>query len=69
MAYDKREYNREYSKRTNYAAQKKNKTKKKSVYLLFDLINDGDILYKLECVENKTDYIRQLIRNDLKNNM
>ena len=42
--------------------------KKNSRYfsLKFVIHTDGDIIEKLDSVENKNDYIRQLIREDLK---
>ena len=32
----------------------------------FNISDDSDIIGKLDAVENRTDYIRQLIRKDLK---
>lgn len=38
----------------------------KSIHLKYNVENDADILAKLEAVENKQDYIRQLILADMK---
>lgn len=38
----------------------------KQIKLNFNLESDKDILEKLEAVESKADYIRQLIRKDIK---
>lgn len=45
---------------------RKNHCKQYAIKL--NLINDVDIISKLESVENKTNYIRDLILKDIKNN-
>lgn len=58
---------REYGKRTNYAANtaylKKNA---RSISIRLFKNTDAEVLEKLDSVENKTDYIRQLILADIK---
>ena len=34
----------------------------------FHITNDSDVLAKLDSVENKADYIRQLVRRDIETN-
>ena len=63
----KNERQREYAKRTGYAAQSKyNKERSKSVNIRLFLPQDADILDKLESVESKAGYIKELIRADIK---
>ena len=38
----------------------------KGVYLKLNLVYDADILEKLDSVENRQGYIKELIRNDIK---
>ena len=61
---------REYAKRTGYAAEKRsNKKNSKLETIRLSYSTDGDILKKLESIENKSGYIKKLIREDiLKNN-
>ncbi len=69
IAKSKNEIQREYEKRTGYAAQakyKKNTTKQ--IALQLNLKTDIDILQKLEEVQNKQGYIKQLIRDDISKN-
>ena len=67
--FNKSEYQKEYDKRTGYAAQKKYNKEHQTmrVNLAFG-DGDADVLAKLQSVENKTDYIRQLIRADIAKN-
>lgn len=44
-----------------------NKRSRTLFSLCFHNKNDADIIEKLKTVESRNDYIRQLIRNDLKN--
>lgn len=37
----------------------------KSIHLKYNVLNDADILAKLDAVENKQDYVRQLILKDI----
>ena len=48
------------------ANAKYDKTHTKGLYLKFNKITDKDILEKLETVENKQKYIKDLIRADIK---
>lgn len=67
MAYDKKEYNREYSKRTNNAAQNKYYTEKtRNISLRLRLEEDSDVIKKLDSMPNKVDYMRELIREDIR---
>ena len=69
IAKSKNEIQREYEKRTGYAAQakyKKNTTKQ--IALQLNLKTDIDILQKLEEVPNKQGYIKKLIRDDISKN-
>lgn len=52
-------------KHFEYMSEWRSKTKK-SVTFYIDKERDKDILDKLDSVDNKTEYIRQLIRNDIK---
>jgi hypothetical protein len=40
----------------------------RQIQIKFNVIDDRDIIEKLDTVENRTDYIRQLIRKDLQEN-
>lgn len=48
--------------------EKWRKANTKIVNMRFNIDSDADILEKLDQVENKADYIRQLIRKDIENN-
>lgn len=66
MAKSKAEIQREYAKRTNYEAQKKYKEKnttRTTITLFYN--TESDIIEKLESVENKSGYIKNLIRQDI----
>ena len=57
---------REYAKKTGYTSQAKyNKERGKSVAFRLFSPQDADILYKLEQVESKAAYIKELIRKDI----
>ena len=47
------------------AVAKYDKTHTKGLYLKFNLVNDADILAKLDAVGNKQLYIKNLIRADI----
>lgn len=47
------------------ASAKYDKTHSKGLYLKFNLVNDADILAKLDAVDNKQLYIKNLIRADI----
>lgn len=54
---------REYAKRTGYAASRKsNKKNTKSFHLQFSYSTDGDIIEYLEGIDNKNGFIRDIIR-------
>jgi len=66
MAYNKNEYNKEYSKRTGYAAQEKyNKEQVKAFTIKFNKKEDADIIEKLETLPSKVEYFRRIIREDI----
>ena len=48
------------------ASAKYDKTHTRSVIFKFNTSNDADILFKLDKVENKQGYIKELIRNDIR---
>ena len=70
MAYNKNEYQKEYGKRTNYAAQKKWEESHtiKRINMMIDYDKNVDIFERLDSVPNKTAYILDLIRKDIENN-
>lgn len=69
MAKSKAEIQREYEKRTNYAAQQKyNKENTKRYVINVVPKTESDIFERLEAQENKAGYIKALIRQDIKNN-
>lgn len=62
----KNERQREYAKRTGYAASAKSqKVNTKTVNLRFSINTESDILEYLETKENKSGYIKELIRKDM----
>ena len=66
MAKSKNEIQRDYEKRTGYAAQNKClKERGKSVALRLIHPQDDDVLEMLESVPSKAGYIKQLIRADI----
>ena len=59
---------REYAKKTGYAADMKyKKANTKQIALRLNYNTEADILKKLESVENTQGYIKDLIRADIKN--
>ncbi len=64
---DKRlEAQREYAKRTGYAAQNKYlKENAKNFSMRLFNVSDADIIKKLESVDNKAKYVKGLIRDDI----
>ncbi len=46
-------------------AQKKYQEKTRTFYIRLNKETDADIIEKLETVQNKTDYIRELVRKDM----
>ena len=57
---------REYSKKTGYAAQNKYAAENTKKYIFrVMLTTEMDIVEKLESVENKSGYIKSLIRADI----
>lgn len=66
IAKTKAEIQRDYEKRTGYAAQAKYlKERGKSVAMRLICPQDNDILQKLENVPSKAGYIKKLIRDDI----
>ena len=58
---------REYAKRTGYAAsQKYDKEKTTTVIIRIMENTEGDILKHLNAVSNKSGYVKNLIRKDMK---
>ena len=66
MAKTKAEIQRDYEKRTGYAAQERY-NKKYTVSIAFRLMKntEQDIIQKLDGVPNKAGYIKSLIRSDI----
>lgn len=66
VSKSKADIQREYAKKTDYAAQKKyNAENLKRLNVQFNINTDEDIIAKLDSVDNKAAYIKQLIRNDI----
>lgn len=66
IAKSKSEIQREYEKRTGYAAQSKYNKEKTRRYTISAMMNtEQDIIQKLDSVENKNGYIKKLIRADI----
>ena len=60
---------REYAKRTGYAANAKSEKNNTKRYVIKLSINtDKDIIDELENKDNKTGFIKQLIREEIKKN-
>lgn len=69
MAKTKAEIQREYAKRSGYAANKKYNKEKVKRYVVNCMINtEQDLIAHLEKQENKAGYIKKLIREDMENN-
>ena len=63
------ELQREYARRSNYAASNKyNKEKTKQYSIRLIISKDGDILEKLSNQESAAGYIKELIRQDIEKN-
>ena len=68
MAKTKAEIQKEYDKRTGYAAQKKYaQSATKRIAFDVNLNTDQDIIQRLAEVHNKQGYIKALIRADIAN--
>lgn len=66
IAKTKAETQREYEKRTNYAAKKKYAAENiRQIKFELNKKTDADILKKLDSVPNKQGYIKALIRADI----
>lgn len=66
IASKKNEIQREYAKRTRYAAQRKyDKENTKSYTFRFMKTTESDLIEKLDSQENKSGYIKSLIRADI----
>jgi hypothetical protein len=66
MAKTKLELQREYLKRTNYASNNRYNAANTTVYAFRVVRNtEQDIIEKLENVENKSGYLKRLIREDI----
>lgn len=66
MAKTKREIQKDYEKRTGYAAQHKyNKESTKSIMIRLMKNTEMDIIKRLDEQENKSGYIKRLIREDI----
>lgn len=69
MAKTRAEIQRDYEKRSGYAAIKKYQSEKTTVInIRFVKSTEGDMLKKLESVPNKSSYIKSLIRSDIARN-
>ena len=67
IAKTKAEIQKDYEKRTNYAAQKKYNTEKvKRIALNLNRETDIDIIQKLDNIPKKQDYIKESIRKNMK---
>lgn len=68
----KNERQREYAKRTGYAANKRyaESNPAKSVTIGFRLQHpkDDDVIERIQSIENKSDYLRRLVRMDINKN-
>lgn len=68
MPKTKAEIQRDYAKRSNYAAQNKYaKNNTKHFGIILNINTDTDIIDWLSKQENKQGYIKSLIRKDMKN--
>lgn len=66
IAKTKAEIQREYAKRTGYAANKKyNAANLKRINLALNIKTDADILKKLDEVPNKQAFIKECIRKNM----
>ena len=53
------------AKRSTINKNRYDKIHMKQILLKYHIVNDSDIISKLETVPSKQDYIRQLIRKDI----
>ena len=68
MAKSKNEIQKEYAKRSGYAAQKKYRATNTKKYSLECAIStEADIIEQLEAQPNKSGYITSLIRKEIEN--
>jgi hypothetical protein len=66
VAKTKSEIQKDYLKRTGYAANKRYNKENTKVYAVRLVINtEQDIINQLESVDNKSGYIKSLIRADI----
>lgn len=69
IAKTKNEIQREYAKRTGYAAQRKyDKENTKAYTFRFMRNTEADLIEKLDSQKNKSGYVKQLIRDDISKN-
>lgn len=69
MAKSRKEIQQDYLKRTSYSANNKyNKEKTKMYAIRVVMETEQDIIQKLESVDNKSGYIKKLIRKDIAKN-
>ena len=62
----KNAYQRAYNKRTHNAASNKSQKKTQKMFgVKFSYASDGDLIEYLEGIQNRNDYIRQLVRADM----
>ena len=55
-----------YSQKQNEAHQRYRKKATRTFTFEFHRVNDEDVVLALESADNKTNYIRELIRNDVR---
>ncbi|MDR2043507.1 MAG: hypothetical protein LBQ15_03915 [Clostridium sp.] len=66
MSKSKKEVQQDYSRRTGYRANSKYNKEKTKVYAIRAVLaTEQDIIRQLESVENKSGYIKRLIREDI----
>lgn len=69
MARTKAEIQRDYAKRSGYAAQSKYLKDKSKRYVIQCMLNtESDIIKRIESQSNKAGYIKSLIRADIEKN-
>lgn len=66
MAKRVQKYNRENYERHKEYFNEFQKTNYKMFNFKLNLKNDNDIIEKLDSVNNRTDYMKKLVRNDIK---